>query len=86
MASYKVIWYKATRSDFKSIPKDFVERILKAGDALSSNPRPQQSLKMEGEEGKYRLRVGDYRLVYHIDDKDKTVLIWRVRHRKEVYR
>lgn len=53
---------------------------------LSDNPRPFGCVKLLGTEEGYRLRVGDYRYCYRIDDENKTVYIYRIKHRKEVYR
>jgi mRNA interferase RelE/StbE len=59
-----------------------VSRIL----ALATHPRPPGSEKLAGLEGRYRLRQGNYRIVYSIDDAAKTVEIFKVGHRREVYR
>ena len=62
------------------------ERIRRAIDALAAMPRPAGVVKMHGSEGYYRLRVGDYRVVYEIEDDVLTVLVVRIGHRREVYR
>ena len=65
-------------------PKAFTkikEKII----ALAKNPRPFGAIKLTNEEG-YRLRVGDYRVLYRIDDASKEIFIYRVKHRKEAYR
>jgi len=56
------------------------EKIL----SLSKNPRPSGCLKLTAEEG-YRLRSGDYRIIYRVDDKEKIVYLYRIKHRKEAY-
>ncbi len=61
------------------------DKIKKKILILSANPRPFGAIKLTQEEG-YRLRIGDYRILYRIDDKLKEVIIYRVKHRKEVYR
>jgi len=53
---------------------------------LEQNPRPHGCTKLEGSEDEYRVRVGDYRILYVIDDKAKLVTVARVRHRREAYR
>jgi len=55
-------------------------------EALSDDPSPQGVAKLEGAETLYRLRVGDYRIVYEIRDKELLVLVVKVGHRKDVYR
>jgi len=52
---------------------------------LSKNPRPYGVIKLTNQEG-YRLRLGDYRILYRIDDKLKEIFIYRIKHRKEAYR
>jgi mRNA interferase RelE/StbE len=60
-------------------------RIIKHLLGLEENPRPSGIKKLEGQES-YRLRVGDYRVLYTVDDKIKQVVILAVGHRREVYR
>lgn len=52
---------------------------------LARNPRPFGTLKLTNEEG-YRIRIGDFRVLYRIDDKLKEVFIYRIKHRRDVYR
>jgi mRNA interferase RelE/StbE len=61
-------------------------RIIDKISALAADPRPQQSEKLAGYEDRYRLRQGNYRVVYLIDDGRKEVTIFKVGHRKDVYR
>ena len=53
--------------------------------ALGQNPRPPGSIKLTAEDG-YRLRSGDYRIVYRIDEGEKIVFVYRIKHRKEAYK
>jgi mRNA interferase RelE/StbE len=62
------------------------ERIGRAIDALSTTPRPAGAVKLRGAEGYFRIRVGDYRVVYEIADSVLVVLVVRIGHRREVYR
>ena len=68
------------------IPNPHRRRIAKAIDGLARRPRPVGCTKLAGTEDAYRIRVGDYRIVYEIVDKVLTVYIIRVAHRKDVYR
>lgn len=61
------------------------DRIRAAVDGLAGNPRPVGAVKLAGRDD-FRIRVGDYRIVYAIDDDDRIVLIARIAHRREVYR
>ena len=62
------------------------DRLRTALLALADNPRPQGTVKLRGEEDLYRVRVGQYRIVYTVDDTAVTVLIVKVGHRRDVYR
>jgi mRNA interferase RelE/StbE len=86
MASYQVVLKPSVEKDLRSLPKSVIQRALNEIEALGEDPFPRQSLKLEGGEGLYRVRVGDYRLVYGVDKVKKTVLVHYVRHRREVYR
>jgi mRNA interferase RelE/StbE len=68
------------------LPKSRQERIRDRIDALAENPRPPGVVKMAGQEGLYRIREGDYRVIFAIRDEALLVLVVRVGHRKEVYR
>jgi mRNA interferase RelE/StbE len=68
------------------IPNPHRRRIAKAIDALARTPRPEGSTKLTGADDAYRIRIGDYRVVYEIADKVLIVYIIRVAHRKDVYR
>jgi len=59
--------------------------IKKAILSLASNPRPHGATKLTNQEG-YRIRVGDYRALYRVDDKAREIFIYRIKHRREVYR
>ena len=82
---HKLIIKSSAKKELDAISYDQFMKIDAAILALKTNPHPYpQSKKLKGE-GKCRLRVGDYR-VYAVDEKEKTVTIYRVRHRKDVYR
>lgn len=86
MASYRIVFKPSVRKDFRDLSKPIVERVLVRIDGLAENPRPRQSAKLTGTEGLYRLRVGDYRVIYAVDDETKTVMIHYARHRRDAYR
>lgn len=68
------------------IPNPFRGRIFQAIDGLAREPRPAGCTKLAGADDAYRIRVGDYRIVYEIQDKVLIVYVVRVAHRKDVYR
>ena len=82
---YKIELVRSAVRDIKSIPKSAVKRISDKIDTLQGDPRPQGSKKLKGDE-LWRVRVGDYRIVYFIEDVIKVVTIVRIGHRKDIYR
>jgi mRNA interferase RelE/StbE len=85
MAEYRVFFKKSVEKDFGSIPKKDVKRILNRIKTLEDNPRPAGCENLAGQE-RYRLRQGRYRIVYSMRDKELTVWVVRVGHRKDIYR
>ncbi len=85
MGKYKIEIKKSAAKEIKALPASVVRKILARIASLSEDSRPPQSLKLSGEE-KYRLRCGDYRILYAIEDKVLTVYVVKVAHRREVYR
>ena len=85
MASFDLQWRKSTSKDLRRIPRDAVSRIVAAVAKLAEEPLPHGSEKLTGSEHTYRIRVGDYRVVYELLRNAKIVEIQRVRHRKDVY-
>ncbi len=85
--SYTVLITRAAVRDLgRSIPTEYKEAIDSQILRLESNPRPENSIKLTASEDLYRLTVGDYRVIYSIDDARRKVLIEKVGDRKEVYR
>ncbi len=85
MAEYKVYFRESVEKDFRAIPKKDVRKILHRIESLAVEPRPSSCEKLTGQE-RYRLRQGQYRILYSVQDKESTVWIVRVGHRKDVYR
>jgi mRNA interferase RelE/StbE len=83
---YQIDFVPAARRQFQKLSRDLQERLARTIDGLADNPRPHGAIKLEGAEDAYRIRVGDYRIIYEIRDTVLTVLIVRVGHRREVYR
>jgi mRNA interferase RelE/StbE len=84
MANYKIVFKQSVAKDLRPIPNKDVQRILKAIDQLADDPRPPGSKKLTGAE-KYRLRQGNYRILYTIEDDIVTVTIVKIGHRRDVY-
>ena len=85
MESYKVIFAKSVKKDFKKIHKLEVSKILSEISVLAENPRSSKSKKLKGET-LYRIRVGNYRVIYDIQDEVMLVFVVKLGHRREVYR
>jgi mRNA interferase RelE/StbE len=85
MEEYKIELKKSVLKDFESIPKIDLQRILLAIKSLAKDPRPSQSKKLSGYE-QYRLRQGNYRILYEIKDDVLIVFVVAVGHRKDIYR
>jgi len=83
---YQVLYEKRVLKDLDKIPNQDVERIFNAFKVLSANPYPQGSKKLSGKLNLYRVRQGNYRIVYSVVHKEKEIRIILVRRRKEAYR
>jgi len=86
MASYRTEYASGVEKDFRKIPTKTADRIARAIDKLGTNPRPVGSVKLVGFDIEYRIRVGDYRVIYQIHDSVLVVLVIEVGHRKDIYR
>ena len=85
MERYRVELKKGVLKDLSILPRKDIRRILAAIQSLADNPRPPQAKKLSGRE-QYRLRQGDYRILYAIQDDVLVVFVVAVNHRREVYR
>ncbi|MEO7272183.1 MAG: type II toxin-antitoxin system RelE/ParE family toxin [Vicinamibacterales bacterium] len=85
-ARYTVFLKPSAERALKKMPPDVLVRVSKVISRLSLNPRPPGVTALQGEPGCLRLRVGDYRLIYTVQDDVLTVLVVTVGHRREVYR
>jgi mRNA interferase RelE/StbE len=86
MSLYAVSFRRSAEKDLRKLDGVTQRRVLKAVEGLAREPRPSGCRKLEGGEDAYRIRVGDYRVIYTIEDLVRVVAIERVRHRREVYR
>jgi len=86
MDTYKVEWKRSAIKELEKLPRPMISKIVSAVDNLPSSPHPHGVRKLVGSEDTYRIRVGDYRVLYNIIESKLIVEIIRVRHRKDVYR
>ena len=84
MARYRLVFKKSVAKDLRRIPKKDVARILKCFDTLADSPRAPGCEKLSGQE-RYRVRQGDYRIVYEVKDGELLVIVVKVGHRRRVY-
>ena len=84
MKTYEVLLQPRAHREFLAVPHDIAKKIVQATLMLAENPRSHQSIKLSDTEG-YRLRVGDYRILYEIEDALLRILVVRVGHRRDVY-
>ena len=85
MTEYLVTLAAAAKKELQDLPADVIERLIPKIRELSGRPRPVGCKKLHGYKDRWRVRVGDYRIVYSIDDQRKAVDITRISHRKDVY-
>ncbi len=85
MDAYKLLIKPSALKELEDIPKEDRQRIVRRIEALSAAPKPPGSEKLSGED-KYRVRQGDYRVIYFVSDERREVIVFKVGHRSDVYR
>ena len=83
--SYRLLLKKSAERELRKIPKEDLQRITERIKDLAALPRPSGSEKLAGQDS-YRIRQGDYRIVYTVDDAHRLIEIMKIGHRREVYR
>lgn len=86
MAAYTINFKASVEKDLRKVPKDRLPDILEKIEELAEVPLPSDSKKLSGAEHLYRVRVGDYRIIYEVMHKTKIVTIFYVRNRRSAYR
>ena len=84
MKRYEVRIAGSADKELAGIPRILRQRVIEKFEEISKDPRGTDSKKLD--DATYRVRVGDYRIVYHVNDTERSVLVTRIRHRREVYR
>ncbi len=85
MSSYHVALTATAEKELHRLPAQIVARIVPRLESLAPVPRPPGCKKLKGGDKEWRIRVSDYRIVYEIEDKARTVDVTRIAHRREVY-
>jgi mRNA interferase RelE/StbE len=83
---YRIEFSPSAESQFKKLPREVQTRLKPRIDGLTENPFPRGVRKLSAEENLYRLRIGDYRIIYQVKGRVLLILILKIGHRKDVYR
>ena len=86
MSEYSIVFTRSAKKELEGLPGAIQTRVLSRIEQLSSNPRPTGVRKLAGSEHLWRLRIGEFRLIYGVHDERKLVDIICIRHRKDAYR
>lgn len=86
MSDYSITFARSARKEVEVLPASLIRRIFPKIEALAREPRPRGCRKIQGEERLWRIRIGDYRVVYAVYDEEYKVDIIAVRHRSKAYR
>ena len=85
--NYQVVFTKKAAKDIRQLNKADIPRVVESAEALGDDPHPPGSKKLSGtQEEFWRIRVGQYRIIYRIEEEVKVVNVTKVGHRKDVYR
>lgn len=85
MPAYKVALAASAAKELYKLPHSLIARIISRLESLALNPRPAGCKKLTGGDREWRIRIGDYRVVYTVDDAESSLEVTRIRHRREVY-
>jgi len=86
MEPYRIYFQPSVEKDLRKLSPENCDRLISRIETLANEPISVNSLKLKGTENLYRIRVGDYRIVYEFNASEQIILIHYVRHRSEVYR
>ncbi|MBO1048412.1 MAG: type II toxin-antitoxin system RelE/ParE family toxin [Dolichospermum sp. DEX182a] len=84
--TYEIIITKTIQKQLDNLPNNIQERVYEKIAQLAEEPRPDGVVKLKGYDNEYRIRIGDYRLVYEIRDEQLIVLLVQCKHRRDVYK
>lgn len=85
MSNYAVEVKPSVRKELETLPVNVLRRVIAKLESLAENPRPAGCKKLKGYKDYWRVRVGEWRVVYIIDDAAKALSVTRIAHRREVY-
>ncbi|MBA5866419.1 MAG: type II toxin-antitoxin system RelE/ParE family toxin [Nitrospira sp. CR1.3] len=85
MVDYTIVFARSARHELEVLDPSVIRRILPKIESLAVVPRPHGARKLTGEKNLWRIRIGDYRVIYTIFDKERRIDVTAVRHRREAY-
>ncbi|MEM8525498.1 MAG: type II toxin-antitoxin system RelE/ParE family toxin [Bacteroidota bacterium] len=83
---FQIVIKRKALKEIERLPKQYISKVRETIDQLEENPYPNGHRKLVGSLNDYRIRVGDYRIIYSVFEKELLVEVIRVRHRKDVYK
>jgi mRNA interferase RelE/StbE len=83
---YQVFVARSAEKELERLPKKVQSRVIEVLEGLRQEPRPNGAIKLRGKSGLWRVRTGDYRIIYAIDDDQQLVDVSAIRHRSDAYR
>ena len=86
MAAYSVTWKASALKELNYLPPRETDQIIAVVETLAVNPHSIGSIKLSGVKNRYRIRVGNYRVIYGVENQELVVIVVKVAHRREVYR
>jgi mRNA interferase RelE/StbE len=86
MVSYSIRWKKSAQKELRALPRSIIPEVLLAVESLAANPHPHGCRKLQGAQRMWRIRIGDYRVVYSVDAGVLCIEVIRIGHRQSVYR
>jgi len=86
MASYRIEWKRSALKELRRLPNELIRRVVNSVEDLSTNPFPHGFRKLYGGRSSYRIRLGDYRVIYSVWESLLLIEIVKVGHRKDVYK
>jgi mRNA interferase RelE/StbE len=86
VGEYQILFTRSASKELESLPQTASWRVVEAIELLAVEPRPSGVTKLQGPYDLWRIRVGDYRVIYSVGDRQKVIEIHRIRHRRDAYR
>jgi mRNA interferase RelE/StbE len=83
---YAVTFARSARKELEALDPPYADRVLARIEALANDARPAGARKLQGAQRLWRIRVGEYRVIYSVDDRNGMIDVVRIRHRRDVYR